>query len=75
MVPRVDDFIYEPVPILVRSNIHTKVTNSNGGTLIESLRRGGKNEHGESDQKEIHHKRPFHESEQVCVDTVEKHGP
>ena len=27
MVPRVDDFIDARVPILVRSNIHTKVTN------------------------------------------------
>ena len=33
MVPRVDDFIYEPVPILVRSNIHTKVTNSDGAPI------------------------------------------
>ena len=33
MVPRVDDFIYEPVPILVCSNIHTKVTNSNGAPI------------------------------------------
>ena len=30
MVPRVDDFIDARVPILVRSNIHTKVTNDDG---------------------------------------------
>ena len=34
MVPRVDDFIYELVPILVRSNIHTKVTNSDGAPIL-----------------------------------------
>ena len=30
MVPRVDDFIDARVPILVRANIHTKITNSDG---------------------------------------------
>ena len=30
MVPRVDDFIDARVPILVRANIHTKITNTEG---------------------------------------------
>ena len=33
MVPRVDDFIDARVPILVRSNIHTKVTNDDGAPI------------------------------------------